>query len=522
MDVTELREVPFRARIGRRRLMGLFGGAAALPVLAACGAPAAPTATPAPAPKPAAPAAQAPAPTQPPAPTTAPAASPTSAAAAPAAAATKPAPVAAAPSSAQPYQIVHQVYSALNLNKDTLTPAPADKKDGVIDFFAWNIEEFKKASPNITVKTELLPHDSTWFAKLDAALIAGTQPDVVQGPVSEVARYVPSGVVSPIDDHMPAEDKKDTMPLILKESTFNGKNYLWPWRIAFGGGVWLNGTLWKKNGVGELLPKGETRDWSLEDCYKGLKANTVVKDGQPETYGTAFQTQVAYSLNQFLFSHGARLFNEDETEFVMATPEAVEGLEWLANLELKDKFAVPGSAARDAAAAAKLFNEQKIGLIPSEGIGTAPPNLRDAFEWLWARPPAKAGKTPAVMTNIHGHFVLQQKDSGRTAAAHEYTRFIVRPEALEVSLRIGLPPARQSLWAKVTDPNQKAGLRFTDIMIGFGRRASAAEINFTLMPRMYQAVFSGQKAPKQALEDLKRDADKAIKNAIAEEEKQKK
>ena len=40
-----------------------------------------------------------------------------------------------------------------------------------------------------------------------------------------------------------------------------------------------------------------------------------------------------------------------------------------------------------------------------------------------------------------------------------------------------------------------------------------------MLPRMYQAVLSGQKTPKQALEDVKKDADKAIKTAMEDEKK---
>src|SRR5262249_21961560 len=81
-----------------------------------------------------------------------------------------------------------------------------------------------------------LPHDATWLAKLDAALVAGTQPDVVQGPVSEAAKYIPLGAVSPIDDYTSKEDKDDIVKEVATESSFGGKNYVWPWRLSFGGG----------------------------------------------------------------------------------------------------------------------------------------------------------------------------------------------------------------------------------------------------------------------------------------------
>ncbi|MGH2459361.1 MAG: ABC transporter substrate-binding protein, partial [Chloroflexota bacterium] len=433
-----------------------------------------------------------------------------------------PAPAATAAPSGKAYTITQWVYSQINLIKETLQPAPATQKTDVIDYFAWNIAEFKKVAPQTTVKVELLPHDSSWFAKLDASLLAGTQPDMVQGPASEVGRYVPLGAVAPIDDYLTADDKKDILPIIIQGSTFNGKDYLWPWRLAFGGGVWLNATLWKAHGVGNLLPTGDTRDWLVDDFLKGLQATTVTSGGTTSLYGTAMAADVTcYSLNQFLLSQGATLFNDDETKFTLNSPEGVKALEWLLGLELTEKVAAPGTAARQSQEASNLFQSQKVAAQPAEGMGLVQPGMKDLFEWYWVRPPHLPNTKPSVETNIHGYYVMLQKDAGQTAAAQEYGHFLVRPDALEVSLHIGLTPARQSLWSQVTDPNEKVGLHFTEIMTGFGRRASASTIDFTLLPRMYQAAFSKQKTAQQALADLEKDANKAIDDAIAEEAKKK-
>jgi ABC-type glycerol-3-phosphate transport system substrate-binding protein len=134
-------------------------------------------------------------------------------------------------------------------------------------------------------------------------------------------------------------------------------------------------------------------------------------------------------------------------------------------------------------------------------------------------PPNVEGQEPAVMTNVHGHYVFQQQDEARTQAAHEWSKFLTRPEALAMTLeQFGMPPARQSLWGAVKDENQKVGLTFTDIMVSFGRRASAAPITFTLLPRMLEAAFSGSKSPQQALDDMTSEANKLIEEAIAAEQ----
>lgn len=441
-------------------------------------------------------------------------------------AAASPAPSFAAPAVIRPQatrEIVHWVYSSLPLDRTTLERVPPEQTENVVEYFDWNVEEFNKIEPDVTVKLEYLPHDQTWFAKLDSSLVAGVPPDVVQGPVSEAAKYIPLGALSPIDDYITPEEQADLVQAVADESSFDGRNFLWPWRLSFGGGIQINATLWNEHGAGELLPTGETRRWSMDDCLEAFKRTTVDADGDgsPELYGTVLMTDIHYHATQFLFGFGARLFNEDETAVILNSPEGVAGLEWLVALEQTHKVAVPGSAVRKAAEADRIFLERKAASYPSQGAGVRPATLDgvEDFDWYWVPPPNVEGAEPAVMTNVHGHYVFQQADAERTAAAHRWTQFLVRPEALSLSLKqFGMPPARQSLWGEVTDENQRVGLRFTDIMVSFGRRASAAPITFTLVPRMLEAAFSGQKSPQQALDDLAAEANQLIEEAIAAED----
>lgn len=413
---------------------------------------------------------------------------------------------------AAPATITHWVYSTLPLDRDTLTSVPADKTENVVNYFDWNLEKFNEITPDTEVQLEYLPHDESWFAKIDSSLIAGTPPDVVQGPISEAAKYIPLGALSPCDEYMSEEMKADLHPAIVAEATFDEHQYLWPWRLSFGGGIALNGGMWEANGVGDLLPTGETRRWLMDTFLEAAKANT--KD---DVYGTVLCTDIHYQTTQFMYGFGARLFNEDETEIALNSPEGIEGLQWLVDLETVHKVAVPGTAVRKAAEAGQLFTEGKAASFPSQGSGKTPPEFADRpeFNWYWTPPPNVEGKEPAVMTNIHGHYVFQQQDTNRTAAAQGWTQFLVRPEALELSLEaFGMPPALQSLWGQVEDENMKVGLTFTDMMSTLGRRASAAAITFSLAPRMLEAAFSGQMTPKEALDQFAVEGNALIQDAL--------
>ena len=409
--------------------------------------------------------------------------------------------------------VVHWAYSTLPLDRTTLQSVPADKTENVVNYFALNVEQFNEIEPETEVQLEYLPHDQSWFAKLDASLVAGTPPDVVQGPVSEAAKYIPLGALSPVNDYMSDEMKADLHQAVAAEASFDDKQYLWPWRLSFGGGIAINAGMWEQNGVADLLPKGETRRWLMDEFLEAAKANTT-----GDVYGTVLSTDIHYQITQFMFGFGARLFNEDETEVILNSPEGVAGLQWLVDLENVHKVAIPGSAIRKAQEAGQLFTEGKAATFPSQGSGKTPPEFaeRPEVNWFWAPPPNVPDKEPVVMTNIHGHYVFQQKDADRTAAAHRWTQFLVRTEALKLSLdAFGMPPALQSLWGAVEDENMKVGLRFTDMMATFGRRASAAAITFSLAPRMLEAALSGQLTPQEALDEFATEGNKLIQEAMA-------
>lgn len=409
--------------------------------------------------------------------------------------------------------VVHWAYSTLPLDRTTLQSVPADKTENVVNYFALNVEQFNEIEPETEVQLEYLPHDQSWFAKLDASLVAGTPPDVVQGPVSEAAKYIPLGALSPVNDYMSDEIKADLHQAVAAEASFDNKQYLWPWRLSFGGGIAINAGMWEQNGVADLLPKGETRRWLMDEFLEAAKANTT-----GDVYGTVLSTDIHYQITQFMFGFGARLFNEDETEVILNSPEGVAGLQWLVDLENVHKVAIPGSAIRKAQEAGQLFTEGKAATFPSQGSGKTPPEFaeRPEVKWFWAPPPNVPGKEPVVMTNIHGHYVFQQQDADRTAAAHRWTQFLTRPDALKLSLEaFGMPPALQSLWVAVEDENMKVGLRFTDMMATFGRRASAAPITFSLAPRMLEAALSGQLTPQEALDEFAAEGNKLIKEAMA-------
>jgi len=392
------------------------------------------------------------------------------------------------------------------------------------DWDAWQKESFETLHPNVKVNIELLKHDDTYFTKLDAALMAGTQPDIVMGPVSEASKYILKGVCSPFDDFISDKDKEDLHPKVLEEISFDGHYYLWPWRLSYGGGVPVNGVILEKRGVKDLLPKDEARkEWTYDDFLKICQACTYDEngDGKNDIYGMAFVGDWTFQDLQFQYGFGAEFWNADETEVIINSPEGVAGMQWMYDMEWKHKCALPGSAANIAGDMGNLWIQGKLAMYAAQGAGGGSAAIDEAtdkglMEYIWCMPPSLPDKEPGVMTNIHGHYVFNQKDANRTWWAHKYCEHLIRPEAIALSLQSGRPPARVSFWPQASnDPNLAVGIRMVDIMKGWGRRSSTNMITMTLMPKYYSAIFSDQYGVKEGLDEYVKECNKILADELA-------
>src|SRR5688500_17865146 len=68
---------------------------------------------------------------------------------------------------AAPATVSHWVYSTLPLDRDTLESVPADQTENVINYFDWSLEKFNEIERDTTVNLEYLPHNRSWFYKID-------------------------------------------------------------------------------------------------------------------------------------------------------------------------------------------------------------------------------------------------------------------------------------------------------------------------------------------------------------------
>jgi multiple sugar transport system substrate-binding protein len=290
---------------GRRAFLVRLAVGASLPLIAACGGAASPTAAPAKpteAPKPAAAATTGGAA---PAATSAPAAAPTKPAAAPAAGA---------------------------------PPAAAGRS--TIRFLTWIgflkpvVETFNKSQEKVSVTWEEVPFGQI-ADKLLVDLAAGTAPDAFHVPTSYWVSFMRRKITHPIDDLL-KRDKVDASKFEFPPEKFaqlDGKTWGLPYGLPTSNGPAHNKRLFDEAGV-----KYPTAEWTWDDLTAAAKTLHKPLDRYAMTAIRQFPL-----LEEMIWSNGGAIVSDDGKKCMLGAPEAVEAVQRAVDWTVKDKITMqPG------------------------------------------------------------------------------------------------------------------------------------------------------------------------------------
>ena len=286
-----------RHAMTRRRLLAVGLGMSGAALLAACSSspPASPVATAKPAES--KPAETKPAETKPAAPVAAPAS--------PAAAASPAAQVAPAPGASQ--QTGTFVFASYDEGES--------RQQATNTFFARNY-------PNMKVQYDITPGLDPYFVKMQTQIAGNAPPDYMLMHETRALSYAAQGLLSNLDEYQNANPMpgKPEDYLGAVERKYKGSFYFWP----SGYGEWvlaLNKDLFEKAGV--PLPQ-DTYTWQeLVDTAKKF-----TKLG-PDTFGFIGWDNLG-TLNLWyptLKAYGGETFNEEDTQCLLNTPEAIATLD---------------------------------------------------------------------------------------------------------------------------------------------------------------------------------------------------
>ncbi|MDD3461033.1 MULTISPECIES: ABC transporter substrate-binding protein [unclassified Mesotoga] len=330
---------------------------------------------------------------------------------------------------------------------------PADKAPTEEDFPKWAAEEFMRLHPDVEVKYVVVGN-TEYSQKMAAAIATGTQPDIFKGPVWD-NRWVGAGLLEPIDDYISPEDLEDFYDLALETGYVDGKHYIWPWNLGTNGmgtSMLLYTPDFEKAGVDwrKIVEEG----WTMEEFVEIAKKLTWDSDGDGKIdhYAISFGAQDTHNLMNFIYAHGAKLTNEDETEVTFNTPEAVAGLQFLLDLVEVHKVAPSAVEAMGVYDVIGNFHSHRtsIGFGGPYEIGritryVKSGQLTESFYPVIAPFPHVEGKKGASYATASGFVVFKQNDKAKRDAVMEFAKFLTNKENTALLESLTYLTARKSV-----------------------------------------------------------------------------
>lgn len=306
--------------------------------------------------------------------------------------------------------------------------APAPDGSATIRYARWGtpqeidaeralLKQFEEAHPGVRVIVEFSSWSEYW-TKLQAQFAAGTAPDVFLFSGTHVQDYRQRGQI----ENLAARAASD--PTLKMEEfypapveIFTDADGLWAMpRDCNAIGIFYNKTLFDKLGVEYPKP-----DWTWDDFLAKAKALTRDEDGdgRMESYGylAAFESMEVHWIS-WVWQAGGNVLNEARTKCVLDSPEAIEGLEFLAGLVLKEK--VSPNASQASTFGSNMFLTGRLAMSSEGSWMIKGFSAADHFQWDVA--PLPKGEQSVGVVNGLGNAIYsgsKQKD-----AAWELVKFL--------------------------------------------------------------------------------------------------
>jgi len=310
----------------------------------------------------------------------------------------------------------------------TVVPDTEQTSIKVMSFFAYDnpevetgvVDAFQAAYPNINVELEMLPF-SDIFTKYKTLAAGGEAPDIISLNFENTSQIASLGALEPLDDFIASDgyDMNVYYDNTVDMYQIDGVQYAMP--ATFSDVVlFYNKTLFDEAGLD--YPNA---DWGWDDLVTNGQALTqdIDGDGVTDIFGYALAWWPMY-----LFLNGADVLTADGTACALNTPEAIEGLQKMVDLQGEGGIA-PSRGHLAAQSDWDMFIAGKLAMFPVGPWGVQPfnDNISD-FEWDIAHHPAGAQKA----TFLFGNAYAMSASSKNKDAAWEFLKFATGPEGSQI------------------------------------------------------------------------------------------
>jgi multiple sugar transport system substrate-binding protein len=350
------------------------------------------------------------------------------------------------------------------------------------------VAAYEAANPDVDITVTGIPFSDEGLAQLDTALATEEGPDIFRIASDRLPNYGEQGVLSPIDDYLTEEDTADILPNLLEGVEYNGERLAWPqWVPPIG--FYLNNAVFEAAGV-EIPDESWTVD-EFKQIAQDLTGDNVF--GFATYMGAAAVNELT-----LLYTEGATVLSEDNSEYTLNSEAGVAGLQTL--VELFEAGAMPPDSTTIALPDVEQgFIDGRFAMMTS-GSGSIANLQGNEIEFTVLPPPIGAAGETVTVGGMGTYAVPAKSDPVRVAAAHDLARYLTGAVIEDVPGWFLAPATRESIDVAADNPAMQPfqdmlpAVRFMPLIPAW------PEIDALIHPEIQLAV-AGQKSPQQALDD---------------------
>ncbi len=374
------------------------------------------------------------------------------------------------------------------------------------------VGEWQKRHPEVKARVEHTPGGS-YTNKLLIRIAGGTAPDVMFVEVNIFVSFWAMDAfldLKPFIENDPDFSLDDFFPTVVERFTRDGKIYCIPRDTAPFACVYYNKNLFDEAGV-----PYPTDEWDWYDLLdKAQKLTKRSADGKITQYGF-----YGWTWHNFVYANGGAIVDdvENPTRFVMDEREAVEGLQFYADLINKYKVSPsPMDFGNLGMGAQQLFMSQKLAMYQS-GFweSTLFKNIKD-FDWDVVMFPKGPGGIRRFGTGGSGYCIL--KSTKYPELAWEIVKALTGEKAQIALAEMGLTqPAMMSIaegphFAGSLKPPLNKGMlnEAVDYVVYEPFHVKWREINELYLTPELDLVFNGTATVEEAIGKIAPEANRLL------------
>ncbi len=333
------------------------------------------------------------------------------------------------------------------------------------------IEEFEQANPGVSVELQNEAGSQGAMAKLQTLISGNEAPDVVS---LHGAFYIPLASkgalldIEPFIEQSPDISLDDFDPRLVELCRYDGKLYSLP-RYTSVYNLFYNEDLFDAAGVPYPTDQ-EPWDW---DAYlstaKKLTRDTD-GDGKTDTWGCAIDFWGA-RIYPWLWANGADIFSQDRKRCILDSPEAIEAVQFAADL-LRVHKVTPETLSSEHDQALEMFMQGNIGMHMSGPWDVQQMRAASESQGLkWAVAPLPSRKRQATMLGTENYAICTQTE--HPEEAWKLFEFLMSPHAQEY-----MAETQEKMPSRLSVINGP----YVEADVGYDRRVFAEALSYAVEP----------------------------------------